>query len=72
MAHPALQRPDVDTVPQVLCREGVAEFVHEEMAAVRPLGAFISVFGNALSTVQLGALGYALDDHVVFTIRIAF
>ena len=48
MAHPALQRPDVDAVPQMLCCEGVAELVEKEMPAVRPFGAFISMFGNTL------------------------
>jgi len=72
MTHPALQCPDVDPMPQMFGREGVAEFVQKEMVAVRSLDAFVSVFGDALSTVQLGALGYALNDHVVFTIRIAF
>jgi len=41
------------------------------MSAVRPLGAFVSVFGNALSAVQFGALRHALDDHVIFTVGIA-
>ena len=70
MAHPALQCPNVDTVPQMLCCESVAELVEEEMPAMRSLGAFVSVFGDALSAVQFGALGHALDDHVIFTVGI--
>jgi hypothetical protein len=50
----------------------VAELVEEEMPAVRPLGTFVSVFGDALSAVQFGALGHALDDHVIFTVGIPF
>jgi hypothetical protein len=72
MAHPVLQCPNVDAVPQVLCCESVTELVEKEMPAVRPLGAFVSVFGDALSAVQFGALGDALDDHVVFTVGIPF
>jgi len=71
MTHPALQCPDVYSVPQMLCCERVAELVEEEMPAVRSLGAFVSVFGDALSAVQFGALGHALDDHVIFTVGIA-
>ena len=70
MAHPALQCPNVDAVPQMLCCESVTELVEEEMSAVRPLGAFVSVFGDALPAVQLGALGHAFDDHVIFTVGI--
>ena len=70
MAHPALQCPDVNAVPQMLCCESVAELVEEEMPAVRPLGAFVSMLGDALSAVQFGALGHALDDHVIFTVGI--
>ena len=72
MAHPALQCPDVNAVPQMLCCESVTELVEKEMPAVRPLGAFVSLFGDALSAVQFGALGDALDDHVVFTVGIPF
>ena len=50
----------------------VAEFVEEEMSAIRPLGTFVPVFGDALSAVQFGALGQALDDHVIFTVGISF
>ena len=70
MAHPVLQRPDVDAMPQMLCCKSVPELVEEEMPAVRPFGAFVSVFGDALSAVQFGALGHALDDHVIFTVGI--
>src|SRR5208282_5981887 len=72
MPHPALQCPNVDAVPQVLCCESMAELVEEEMSAIRPLGTFVSVFGDALSAVQFGALGHALDDHVIFTVGIPF
>jgi hypothetical protein len=44
-------------------------------ASVAPLtclGAFVSVFGDALSAVQFGELSHALDDHVIFTVRIPF
>jgi hypothetical protein len=50
----------------------VAELVEEEMPAVRPLGALVSVFGDALSAVQFGSLGHALDDHVILTVWIPF
>jgi hypothetical protein len=56
----------------MLCCESVAELVEEEMPAVRPLGAFVSVFGHALSAIQFGALCDALDDHVIFTVGIPF
>jgi len=72
MAHPTLQCPDVDAVPQMLCCESVAEFVEEEMPAVPSLGAFVSMFGDALSAVQFGTLCDALDDHVIFTVGIPF
>ena len=72
MPHPALQCPYIDAVPQMLGCESVAKLVKEEMTTVRPFGAFVSVFGNALSAVQFGALGDALDDHVIFAIGIAF
>jgi hypothetical protein len=72
MAHPVLQCPDIDAVPQMLCCESVAEFMEEKMPAVRPLGAFVSVFGDALSAIQFGALGHTLDDHVIFTVGIPF
>ena len=72
MTHPALQCPNVDAVPQMLCCESVAELVEEEMPTVRPLGAFVSVFGDALTAIQFGALGDALDDHVIFAVGISF
>ena len=59
-------------MPQMLCCERVAELVEEEMPAIRSLDAFVSVFGHTLSAVQFGALGDALDDHVVFTVGIPF
>ena len=61
----------IDAVPQMLCCESVAELVEEEMPAIRSLCAFVPVFGHTLSAVQFGALGHALDDHVIFTVGIA-
>ena len=52
--------------------ESVTKLVEEEVSTVRPFGAFVSVFGNALSAVQLGAFGDALHDHVIFAVGIAF
>ena len=72
MTHPALQCPDIDSMAQMLCCESVAELVEEEVPAVGPLGAFVSVFGDALSAVQFGALCDAFYDHVVFTVGIPF
>jgi len=72
MAHLALQCPNVNAVPQMFCCESVPELVEEEMPAVRSLDAFVSVFGHTLSAVQFGALGHALDDHVIFTVGITF
>ena len=70
MTHPALQCPNVNAVPQMFCCERVAELVEEEMTAVRPLDAFVSMLGDALSAVQSSALGNTLDDHVIFTVGI--
>jgi hypothetical protein len=70
MAHPALQCPNVNAMPQMFCCESVAELVKEEMPTVRPLDAFVSMLGDALSAVQFGPFGHALDDHVIFTVGI--
>jgi hypothetical protein len=72
MAHPTLQCPDVNAVSQMLCCKSVAELVEEEMPAEWSLCAFVSVFGDALSAVQFGALCDAFDDHVIFTVGISF
>jgi hypothetical protein len=37
-----------------------------------PWAHLLSVFGHTLSAVQFGALGHALDDHVIFTVGITF
>jgi hypothetical protein len=68
--HPALQRTDVDAKSQVLGCESVAKLVEEEMPAVRALDTFVSMFRDALTTVQFGAFCHALDDHVIFTVGI--
>jgi len=72
MPHPALQCPYIDAVSQMLGCKSVTKLVEEEVSTVRPFGASVSVFGNALSAVQFGALGDALDDHVIFAVGVSF
>ena len=73
MPHPLLQRADVDAVLQMAGGIGVAEFVKEPSAAVRPLPAPVDPDGavvelvrhRAVAAVELAAVrdGLELFQH---------
>src|SRR5216684_824005 len=69
MAHPLLQRANVNSVLQVPCRISVSELMKEPTAAVGAIGTAINfdravlklVFDNAMSAVEFGAVRNCLE-----------
>ena len=69
MAHPLLQRANVNSVLQVPCRISVSELMKEPTAAVGAIGTAINfdravlklVFDNAMTAVELGTVGHGLE-----------
>jgi hypothetical protein len=61
VSHPILQGLYVaDVILQVARRKRVPKFVKEEIGAVRPFRALVSVLRNASATIQFGVKGDAL------------
>ena len=62
MAHPFLQRADVDPVLQMPRRVGVTKFVQEPPAAVRSSGAAVRPQSEVLRTCRRRCCSAALDS----------
>jgi hypothetical protein len=71
VAQPFLQRSNADSTLKTSSRVGVAEFVEEPSSAMRPFGALVAVFRDAMAAIEPGAIDDSFQLVLEFFIRLA-